>query len=62
MANKPYFSETERERILARNKKTFDAHNRKLRDMRRLHEDRQLAKQYGITLEEVQNQRTNEND
>lgn len=62
MADKPYFSETERERILARNKKTFDERNRKIRDGRRLHEDRQLAKQYGITLEEVRNQRINEDD
>lgn len=62
IGNKPYFSETERERILVRNKKTFDAHNRKLRDMRRLHEDRQLAKEFGIALEEVQNERINEDD
>ena len=60
MAKLPYFSETERERILARNKKTFNERNRKIRDARRAAEDRQLAKEYGITIEELK--RMNEND
>lgn len=52
-----YFTETEKATILDRNKRLIDDHKRKMIERRRLAEDRKLAKEYGLTLEEIRNER-----
>lgn len=60
MTDKHCFSETEREQILERNKKALTKHNRKIRDIRHNLDDYQMAKELGLSIEDVK--RINEDD
>ena len=60
MADKPYFIETEREQILERNKKALTKHNQKIRTIRHNLDDYQMAKELGLSIEDVK--RINEDD
>lgn len=60
MTDKHIFSETEREQILERNKRVLTKQNRQIRKVRHGLEDFKLAKELGLSIEDVK--RINEND
>lgn len=50
---KSMYTETEREQILERNKRVLTKQNRQIRKIRHGLEDYQIAKELGLTIEDV---------
>lgn len=51
------YDETTKERILKRNKEVLTQHNRRIKAGRDLYEDHKLAREMGLTIDEIRGEK-----